>query len=79
MTVHEFKPLISKAEPAPPPQAANGSKLVSALLSWWRYRVRPPIVPAHLRGDIGLPPEPDTSNYDGVPIIKPLLLALWRA
>lgn len=77
MTVHEIKTNTLEI-PAPNGETARGGKLLAALLSWWRYRVRPPLVPAYLRQDLGLPPESDTGDYQGVPI-KPLLLVLWRA
>jgi len=79
MTIHQLKPNATLILQAPLEETARGGRLLSALLSWWRYRVRPPLVPARLREDLGLPPDPDMSDYDGVPIIKPLLLVLWRA
>lgn len=81
MTVHQLNPLNLNT-PAPTRQATRGGKLLAALLSWWRYRVRPPLLPAELRQDVGLLPEVDASAYeDGTPLVlrKPLLLALWRA
>ncbi|CDP52780.1 hypothetical protein [Devosia sp. DBB001] len=77
MTILEFQP-VKNATPIPATEE-NGGKQLAALLSWWRYRVRPPIAPAHLRGDLGLPPDGDAGQYEGVPTIKPMLLVLWRA
>jgi len=78
MTVHEFKPTIDLANPIVTKETPRGGKLLAALLSWWRYRVRPPLVPSYLREDLGLPAEPDPSNYEVVPP-RALLLVLWRS
>lgn len=71
------------ATPVRAEESSRGGKLLAALLSWWRYRVRPPLrstVPAHLRADLGLPEVPGYEKWDGVSPItfSAPLIALWR-
>ena len=51
--------------------------LLAALRAWWSRPRLPPNLPAHLRADIGLPPEDHAVHWLDIPN-SPNVVALWR-
>ena len=54
--------------------------LLTTLVAWWHRPAHPPDLPSYLRADVGLPVEPVSLDWHGVPyrLTDPTIVHAWK-